>query len=123
MGCAAEHGADGAAKQNVGQRGSVVEERRQRGEAKGNVTCCPSCRAGVLLFGYPSQWPWGHNCCRLWICSSAAEAGMGAVRRGAAVTAHAYGACTTGEYTFEGEFAPVQRYSVGRIEHNILWLE
>lgn len=104
----AEHGAGSTAKQVVEQGPVVVEERPQQvRHGKGDVLLV-AIGQDMLLFGDPLLGVLeATTAAGFGLAALAEKAGMGAVLRGAAVTAHAHGAGATGEHTFDGEFGPV----------------
>lgn len=104
----AEYGAGGAAKQVVEQGPVVVEERPQQvGHGKRDVLPV-AVGQDVLLFGNPLLGGLEATAAAgFGFTALAEEAGMGAIRRGAAVTAYAHGAGAAGEHALDGEFGPV----------------
>lgn len=104
----AEHGAGGAAKQVIEQGPVVVEERPQQvRHGKGDMLPV-AVGQDVLLFGDPLLGGFETPAAAgFGLAALAEKAGMGAVRRGAAITAHAHGAGAVGEHTFDDEFGPV----------------
>jgi len=103
-----EHGAGGAAEEVVEQRPVVIEERPQQMRHGEGDMLPVAVGQNVLLLGNPL----------LSALEAAAAAGLGlaglaektrvrAVRRAAAIAAHAHGAGPAGKHALDGEFGPV----------------
>ncbi len=108
LACPAEHGAGGAAKQFIKQRPVVVEERpQQMRHGEGDVLPV-AVGQDVLLFGNPLLGGLEATAAAgFGFAALAEEAGVGTVRRGAAVAAYTHGTGAAGEHAFDGEFGPV----------------
>ena len=108
LACPAEHGAGGAAKQLIKQRPVVVEERPQQVRHGERDVLPVAIGQDMLLFGNPLLGGLeAATAAGFGLAALAEEAGVGAVRRGTAVAAHAHGTGAAGKHAFDGEFGPV----------------